>query len=203
MCTRVRINMLSSCMGALSRLRSTSHQPTHTRRVHRMPPEVHAMNSSIDRIINTSAHAARMTVSALLALSLLSLTLAGCGAGTRSSQTSTTSTSPSTPGAESGMGMPPEGISHTITDDDRAYLTTKQPLEADQVTLFVNGLSCPLCASNVDSQLLSVKGVSKVTVDLNRGQVDLTLTDPKPSPWALSNAIDRSGFTLVRIARNP
>lgn len=133
----------------------------------------------------------------LAALTVFALTLAGCGSGTRSGEVGGTT------GNADTLDIPPEGITHTVSDDDRAFLQTKQPLEADRVTLFVNGLSCPLCASNVDSQLLALKGVSKVVVDLNRGQVDVAMSDPKPSPWALSNAIDRSGFTLVKIAQNP
>jgi copper chaperone CopZ len=156
------------------------------------------MNASIDHASIPYARRAHTTrFSALLALTLLAAALVGCGSGARSGEVSASTAS----GAE--LDVPPEGITHTVSDDDRAFLQTKQPLEADRVTLFVNGLSCPLCASNVDSQLLALKGVSKVVVDLNRGQVDVAMNDPKPSPWALSNAIDRSGFTLVKIAQNP
>src|SRR5262245_51978640 len=66
--------------------------------------------------------------------------------------------------------------------------------------LQVQGMSCPLCANNIDKQLLGVRGVEKVTVDLGTGQVKarLSATNP-PTREELTNAIMRSGFTLDRI----
>lgn len=115
---------------------------------------------------------------ALVASSLVSIT----GCATTSERTTS---APTTTGAASS---------------DSAYdLASKSPLPTDRVTLRVNGLSCPLCASNVDRQIGALGGVTSTEVNFERGTIDLSLTDPRPSPFALERAIDRAGFTLVGI----
>ena len=78
-------------------------------------------------------------------------------------------------------------------------LASKSPISADRVTLHVNGLSCPLCASNVDRQIGELPGVASVDVNFEKGTINLALTDPRPSPMTLERAVDRAGFTLVTI----
>lgn len=74
------------------------------------------------------------------------------------------------------------------------------PIEADSATLYVEGLSCPACATNVDHQLKRVGGVRAVMVNLGDGTVSLSLGGgARPSRADLSRAIHDSGFTLRRI----
>lgn len=96
---------------------------------------------------------------------------------------------------------PGEGVVHTATEAEHAYLASKDPIDAERVTLAVNGLSCPLCASNVDKQLESVRGVEEIKIDFAAGVIDLGLKAPHPSPASLARAIDQAGFTLVKIER--
>jgi copper chaperone CopZ len=64
----------------------------------------------------------------------------------------------------------------------------------------VHGLSCPQCASNVDKQLLAVKGVEQVNVNLGTGQVVVQVSpDQPPTGGQLAAAVKKSGYTLVRI----
>lgn len=80
------------------------------------------------------------------------------------------------------------------------------PPPADAVTsartalLWVNGMGCPLCSNNVDQQLRQVRGVEDVRINLGTGLVsaELSATEP-PTEQQLATAIDRTGFTLVRI----
>lgn len=66
--------------------------------------------------------------------------------------------------------------------------------------LHVRGMSCPLCANNIDKQLLKVPGVEKVAVNLGNGEVHVRLAvAPRPTADELTRAIERSGFTLARI----
>lgn len=66
--------------------------------------------------------------------------------------------------------------------------------------LFVRGMSCPLCANNIDQQLLDVPGVKRVSVDLGSGEVRAAFEPGKrPAEAELARAIERSGFTLDRI----
>lgn len=119
------------------------------------------------------------------------LAVAGCA-----STPATTGT-----GDAAAQAEPGEGVVHTATEAERTYLTSKQPIDAEQVTLAVNGLSCPLCASNVDKQLEGVRGVEKIKIDFAAGVIDLGLSEPRPSPAMLARAIDQAGFTLIKIEK--
>lgn len=94
-------------------------------------------------------------------------------------------------------------VTFTATPEQAAYARSSDPIAADSATLMVNGLSCPLCASNIDEQLARVPGVESVRVDLSNGRVQIALRDPRPSPRALADAVENSGFTLVRIEAGP
>jgi copper chaperone CopZ len=80
------------------------------------------------------------------------------------------------------------------TDGDSTQLTTTE--------LYAKGLSCPLCASNIDKTLKELPGVEYAKVDLSTGKV-VVYHDPAnpPSDEALARAVDDAGFTLDRIVR--
>ena len=81
----------------------------------------------------------------------------------------------------------------TARDDD-------SPIASDVVYLTVYGMSCPLCANNVDAMLLDVPGVTDVNVDMGTGRATVQLDGHTPvSRRQLAGAIDRSGFSLRRI----
>lgn len=120
---------------------------------------------------------------ALVGLTLV--TLAGCGSGGQVDRVSTSTAS--TP------------VIADSAHDGAPDLRSSRPLDGDAVTLVVSGLSCPLCASNVDQQLLRLPGVQGVSVDLAAGRIGVSLQEPRPSPAELTRAIDQSGFTLERI----
>ena len=90
---------------------------------------------------------------------------------------------------------------HAVTPTDAALARSKEPIASDAVVLHVNGLGCPLCASNIDKQLERVKGVSSVAVDLSTGIVTLGLAPGQthPSPARLGDAVEDAGFTLVKV----
>ncbi len=93
-----------------------------------------------------------------------------------------------------------EPVVHEVTESDRALAASKAPLEAEEVVLYVNGMGCPLCATNIDLQLERVPGVRGVKTDLSAGTVRVTLGGAKrPSPAALGEAIEDAGFTLVKV----
>jgi copper chaperone CopZ len=71
--------------------------------------------------------------------------------------------------------------------------------EHDSAVLWVRGLSCPLCAHNIDQQLKRVPGVLTVNVDLGTGKVVTTFEKNRPSAAELAAAVDAAGFTLARI----
>jgi copper chaperone CopZ len=90
---------------------------------------------------------------------------------------------------------------HAPTEADAAALLDKTPITTKWATLYVNGLGCPQCASNIDLTLAKVRGVSWMYVDLGHGVVQMQLQGDagKPSPIELKNKVADAGFTLVKI----
>lgn len=79
------------------------------------------------------------------------------------------------------------------TADDR-------PLAGREAVLTIFGMSCPLCANNVDKTLGAVPGISSVHVDMGSGKARITLDGATPvTRRQLAAAVDRSGFTLKGI----
>ena len=81
-------------------------------------------------------------------------------------------------------------------------LSEAQSLNAySTVVLTVHGLSCPLCASNVERPLRRLEGVRDLTVDLKTGEVTVQLNSGHSVTRSqLLNAVTESGFTLKAIA---
>jgi len=107
--------------------------------------------------------------------------------------------------AENKSGPAGDSIlgSSTSTSDALAGAINDDPIDTSRITLVVYGMSCPLCATNVDKQLLAIDGVSNVDVDLSSGNIDVALKDaPKPTTRQLAGAVERSGFTLMDIKKN-
>jgi copper chaperone CopZ len=81
-----------------------------------------------------------------------------------------------------------------------AYASDPTPIRTPTATMAVHGLSCPLCASNVDKQLLRMPGVESVSVDLYDGKLNIRVSqDAPPTRGDLAKAIHESGFTLIKI----
>jgi copper chaperone CopZ/predicted small secreted protein len=67
--------------------------------------------------------------------------------------------------------------------------------------LTVHGLSCPLCATNVDETLMAMRGVDDVRVDLGTGVIEVATSGAAiPSRADYQRAITEAGFTLVNVA---
>jgi copper chaperone CopZ len=95
-----------------------------------------------------------------------------------------------------------EGFVHAPADAAHAaMLASDEPLTTPSAVLFVNGLGCPQCATNIDLQLLRLRGVDEAKVDLSNGTVVLGLkaSGTRPSPRRLVRAVEDAGFTLVKI----
>lgn len=95
-------------------------------------------------------------------------------------------------------------INHEVTTADRAAADSHEAITTEGAVLWVNGLGCPLCATNIDSQLKRVKGVKALSVDLSVGRVKVNLVPGRqPSPHTLGEAVEDAGFTLVKIEQSP
>jgi copper chaperone CopZ len=87
-----------------------------------------------------------------------------------------------------------------LSAEEEAATHSKDPLSGQSAILWVNGLGCPQCATNIDFQLKRIRGVSDVYTDLSDGKVTVALArGTKPSPYRLSEAVKDAGMTLVKI----
>ncbi len=78
-----------------------------------------------------------------------------------------------------------------------SLLTDTTLVKGPSTTMLVYGMSCPLCAKNVDIELRRIKGVSFVTADLGEGHVVVTLDGSAAvTRGQLARAVNDSGFTI-------
>lgn len=93
-------------------------------------------------------------------------------------------------------------VSYTATPEEAKLVASAEPLPAGPVKLYMNGLACPLCASNIDAQLADLPGIQNIKVDLNTGIVTASIVgDQRPAPKQIAHAADQAGVTLVKIER--
>ncbi len=76
---------------------------------------------------------------------------------------------------------------------------TAPPDEKPAVWLYAQGLSCPLCAHNLEAQLKRVPGVARVVIDLGEGRAAVWFKPgAAPTDKRLAQAVADSGFTFLR-----
>lgn len=74
-------------------------------------------------------------------------------------------------------------------------------VKADQVSMYVTGLSCPFCATNLERSMTKLPGVQDVSVDLGTGEAKVMLIGKdRPTYEQLEKAVKDSGFTFQRFA---
>ncbi len=65
--------------------------------------------------------------------------------------------------------------------------------------LYVDGLACPFCAYGVEKNILALKGVEKLDIDINGGFITVVMeTGSTLDEGIAKRAVDDSGFTLRR-----
>lgn len=92
------------------------------------------------------------------------------------------------------------GCAGTPKPGPAAMADAAVPITGSSATLVVHGMSCPLCVSNVDKQLLTIPGVTSATVDLGSGEVKVGLApNANVTKAQLAKAVDDSGFSLMEV----
>ncbi|WP_039237702.1 copper chaperone CopZ [Bacillus thermotolerans] len=66
----------------------------------------------------------------------------------------------------------------------------------EKVTLNVEGMSCQHCVNAIESNVGSLSGVESVTVDLNKGEVEVFYNDEEVSPQAIADEIEEQGYDV-------
>lgn len=97
----------------------------------------------------------------------------------------------------------PVGAEGTGGVTQRELIEDTTPVEGVSAVLLVDGLGCPMCATNVDRQFRNMAGVLSSSVDLEAGEVTVMLTgQPRVTRGQLASAVYDAGFT-VRGVRTP
>ena len=83
------------------------------------------------------------------------------------------------------------------SDADPAEATMSERV----ATIDAKGMSCPLCASNIDRRMQKLDGVSWTKSDLGKGQVSVGLDEDTPAPSAdeLFQAVNDAGYTAGEV----
>lgn len=106
----------------------------------------------------------------------------------------------STSGGSGAAVNQENAVVHQVSAEDEAATHSKEPLTTQSAVLWVNGLGCPQCATNIDFQLKRLRGVNEVYTDLGSGKVTVSMgSGTKPSPYRLSEAVKDAGMTMVKI----
>ncbi|MDF0728095.1 copper chaperone CopZ [Cytobacillus sp. S13-E01] len=66
----------------------------------------------------------------------------------------------------------------------------------EKVTLNVKGMSCGHCINAIESNVGELTGVSKVTVNLSDGKVDVEYNPTEVSLDAIKETIDDQGYDV-------
>lgn len=100
----------------------------------------------------------------------------------------------------SGGSSEENAVVHQASRAEMDATRSRAPIPEGATALYVNGLGCPQCASNVDVQLMRLPGVRKADVDLSTGVVTIDVKGEKrPSPYQVSERVKDAGFTLVKL----
>lgn len=92
-------------------------------------------------------------------------------------------------------------VVHHVSAEDVAYTKSKVPVVGNGALLYIQGLGCPQCVTNIEPQLKRIKAVDTIKVDLGAGTAALTFKPdlPRPSPERLREAVADGGLTLVKV----
>jgi copper chaperone CopZ len=134
------------------------------------------------------------------AAAMLVVVVSGCATGGDQVDDKGSSAGSGSAGADQ-TDMQKNAISHQVSEVDLAGAKKKEAVAADEVVLWVSGMGCPLCATNIDKQLERLSSVKSVDVDLGTGKVRVGMLagKPHPSPARFGEAVEDAGFTLVKV----
>ncbi len=133
-----------------------------------------------------------MKTSTLFVLSTAALSLAlitGCAGGGAGSASASNEAAP-------GVG---EGKQHTVSAAEESTAHGSTPLSGSYTKLWINGMGCPQCVSNIDLQLERQLDASDLRVDLESGIVYANFAKTRPSPDQIAKATEDAGLTLAKI----
>lgn len=78
--------------------------------------------------------------------------------------------------------------------------TTDSFIAERTATMWVKGMTCPFCASNLETYMAKIDGLEKIDADLATGRVLVQIASfEDDTESVLRKAVDDSGFSVDRI----
>ncbi|MFG0305069.1 MAG: heavy-metal-associated domain-containing protein [Phycisphaerales bacterium JB040] len=75
-----------------------------------------------------------------------------------------------------------------------------EPVAGDTATLTVTGMSCPMCSTNLELELMDHPMIGEVTINLETSSVVIGFVGRShPTQLELANLVHDAGYTLVAI----
>lgn len=72
--------------------------------------------------------------------------------------------------------------------------------DAPGITLTAYGMSCPLCANNLDGQLMRIGGIESADIDLDTGAITVLFNNEEDvTRGQIESAVENAGFSLRNI----
>ncbi len=68
--------------------------------------------------------------------------------------------------------------------------------QADHFTVYVEGLTCPMCAKGLEGKFNGLKGISEVKVDYKTGKLTFQMSSKRQLQFSEVNAlVEKAGYT--------
>jgi copper chaperone CopZ len=83
-----------------------------------------------------------------------------------------------------------------------ALVFLSHPALADEVTVGVDGMVCAFCAAGIEQLFGEEPGVSKVHVDLDKSELQLSTQAATPDDARIKALIDKAGYSTRAITRH-
>jgi mercuric ion binding protein len=81
------------------------------------------------------------------------------------------------------------------------FLFVSLAAQNQKVTVQIEGLACPFCAYGLEKKFLEVKSVSKLSIDVNQGEMTFTLNDANAlTEKEIRKKIKDAGFKTKKIS---
>ena len=83
-----------------------------------------------------------------------------------------------------------------LSESNAPHNSTSPAATLTQVSLIVEGMTCPSCAKSVENKLLELKGVKSVTASYEKGSADIEFDPTAVTLRQLEKAIQDAGYKV-------
>ncbi len=86
-------------------------------------------------------------------------------------------------------------MKHFLTFVFVLFVAVAAQAQSDQFTVYVEGLTCPVCAGGLESKFKTLKGISNVKADFKTGKLTFDIAPRQKLQFAAVNAlVKKAGY---------